>query len=278
MLRFFEENNISLHLSDLSLIESTVSLKNKIELFDHTLLGKVLVINNEIQHIEAWQSLYHEPLVHIPASFVPNVTTALILGGGSFFAAQEILKYESIESVIMVDHDEDVIRTVQNNYLHVKSIMGSKRFRLVSNDAFNFLKGNSNKFDLIINDAIDLLDYRRETHEILASHLSPNGICSDVVYRNIFEKKRCRTTIAKLKRKYSCAFSLMSIPEYPGVLHLLSMWSKNPGVMQSAKTTCNRVQKSWIKKSCPCEIFDPAFISYYLHLPPYIKKWVGVII
>jgi len=277
MLRFFEENSISLQLSDLSIIAQEISEKNKIELYQHKILGKILVINNEIQHIEAWQLIYHEPVVHIPISFISNIKKALILGGGSFFAAMEILKYDSVEQVVMVDHDENVIKIVHDNYKHVKQIISNKKFKLVSKDIFGFLNENTIKFDLIINDAIDLLDHGIHNYEALASHLTTEGVCSDVVYRHIFEKERCQKTIIQLRKKHKCAFSLITIPEYPGILHLLSMWSNNPGVVQDAKTTINQIQKGWlVNGDCPCEIFNPAFINYYLYLPPYLKKWVNI--
>lgn len=276
MLRFFEENNISLHLSDLTIIDKKQSDKSKIELYQHKLLGKILVINNEIQHIEAWQPFYHESVIHIPVSFVPKLKQVLILGGGSFFAAKEVLKYESIERVIMVDYDNDVISIIKNNYAHVTPIITNKKFTLVSADINEFLKKNELKFDLIVNDAVDLLEYGNDMYEALVSQLTPNGVCSDVVYRHIFESERCQHTIIQLLKKYNCAFSLIAIPEYPGILHLLSMWSNCPSVSQEVKTISNEIQIKWhSSKNCPCEIFSPSFLNYYLYLPPYLKRWMN---
>ncbi len=276
MLRFFEENSISLQLSELIKKEQITSGKNKIELLQHKLLGKILVINNEIQHIEVWQSLYHENVIHIPSSFIPVIRRALILGGGSFFAAKEILKYNSIEEVIMVDYDEEIIRVVRQNYDHVESIISNKKFKLISTDLFEFLKNNTIKFDLIVNDAVDLLDYGTEMYDVLASHLTQDGLCSGVVYRHIFESERCRRTIFQLRVRYNAVFSLITIPEYPGILHLLSMWSHSSTVLQDARTITNDGQNVWLRNNvCPCEVYHPSFINYYLYLPPYLKKWIN---
>lgn len=277
MLRFFEENNISLQLSDLTIIEQHESGKSMIELYRHKLLGKVLVINNEIQHIEAWQPLYHELVVHIPVSFIPEIRQVLILGGGSFFAAREVLKYDSVERVVMVDYDGDVISIIKNNYDHVAPIISNKKFTLVAADINDFLKENRIKFDLILNDAVDLLEYGNDMYAKLGSQLTPNGVCSDVVYRHIFEGEKCQRTIIQLQKKYNCAFSLIAIPEYPGIFHLLSMWSTNSTVSQVAKTITNEIQKGWLaNKNCPCELFNPSFLNYYLYLPPYLKRWISI--
>lgn len=277
MLRFFEENNISLQLSDLTIIEQHESSKSKIELYQHKLLGKVLVINNEIQHIEAWQPLYHELVIHIPVSFIPAIRQVLILGGGSFFAAKEVLKYESVEKVVMVDYDKDVISIIKNNYDHVAPVISNKKFTLVTADINDFLKENTIKFDLIINDAVDLLEYSSNMYDTLASQLTPDGVCSDVVYRHVFESKKCQDTIIQLQKKYTYAISLIVIPEYPGILHLLSMWSTHSRVSQVAKTVTNEIQKAWLaNKNCPCQIFNPSFLNYYLYLPPYLKTWISI--
>ena len=68
-MNFYEKENISLYLDNLKLLESMVTLKQKIEIYRHDTLGLVLVINGEIQHIENYQCMYHEQLVHLPISF-----------------------------------------------------------------------------------------------------------------------------------------------------------------------------------------------------------------
>ena len=97
-MRFYENEPVSLQLSNLTTIESYHSSKQNIQLLNHQWLGKILIINGEIQHIENYQPLYHELLVHLPAAFVPNIQNVLILGGGSLFAAFEVLRQHRTKS------------------------------------------------------------------------------------------------------------------------------------------------------------------------------------
>lgn len=280
MLHFFENSNVSLHLSELTLLEKVNSKKGQeIQFFRHNSLGKILIINNEIQHIECWASLYHEMLIHIPVAFVKEVKRVLILGGGSLFAAKEVLKYESVQEVKMVDHDLEVIELVKRNYDHAKDILKDKRFNLIIKDAFSSKKKEA-KYDLIINDSVDLFNYDKKKRrnkllfESLSKKLSPNGVCSDVVYRHIFEKTTTVNTINLLKEKFNAAFSLIVVPEYPGVLHLLSIWGSTSMITQNLRESQNLIQRSWLKSGSknPCEFYDPKFLSYYFYLPPYLKK------
>lgn len=277
MLHFFEPNNISLHLSDLKIICESSSQRNKsIKLFNHKLLGKILVINGEIQHIEAWAPLYHENLVHIPASFVPVIKRVLILGGGSFFAAREVLRYNSVERVVMVDFDNEVVTIVNSNYPHAKSILTNEKFTLVIEDIHGFLKRNTEKFDLIVNDALDLLNNKTSYFDMLGSHLTKTGVCSDVIYRHIYENDRSFKTVSRLRKSFNAVFSLIVIPEYPGIMHLLSLWGKTNTLRQNSDKIINTVQKKWISnpEKNPCTFYDARFIKYYLYLPPYLRKWV----
>ncbi len=284
MSQIREEGSVSLFLSELSPIEKLSSKANKkIELYIHKELGKVLVINDEIQHVEAWASLYHEIIVHLPCLYIKNVKTALILGGGSLYAAREILKYDSVEEVTLVDFDVEVLGLVKRHYLHAQEAIEDKRLKIITKEAFQYVKNCDSKFDLILNDSIDLFNHSKKfvsknVFKLLASRLTNNGICSDVIYRHIFEKVTTLKTVKYLKGNFNSAFSLITIPEYPGVLHLLTLWGKNKNLSQDNKITHNRIQKVWISnlKTNPCEVYNPSFLPFYLYLPPYLKKVISI--
>lgn len=72
---FFENESVSLYLQDMEILESFQSDKQQIILYLHKNLGKILVINGEIQHIEFYQQFYHEQLVHLPIAFIPQIKT-----------------------------------------------------------------------------------------------------------------------------------------------------------------------------------------------------------
>lgn len=282
MYQFREKNTVSLFLSDLSLIERiSSSVNKKIELYKHEELGKVLVINAEIQHVEAWAPLYHEIVVHLPCQFVKDIKKVMIIGGGSLYAAHEILKYDSVKDVVLIDFDEKVLHLIERNYSHAGKILSDKRFQVVTAEAFSYLEKNDAKFDFILNDSIDLYNHSKRfvtknAFGLLTDRLTRNGVCSDVILRHIFERKTTIKTIAYLRKKFRSAFSLLSIPEYPGILHLLSMWGKNKSIQQNAVSILNDEQKEWISnpKQNPCEIYNPQFLPFYLHLPPYLRKAV----
>lgn len=277
-MNFYEKENISLYLDELKLLEHISTIKQNIEIYSHPLLGLILVINGEIQHIEKYQCLYHELLVHLPMSFCMIPQKALIIGGGSLFAAYEILKYPSIQEVILCDHDYQVLQLMKKYYAHAQSVLNDPRFHFVESDGIAFLLNDSKKYDLIINDCFNLLKESQKNdfslYKKLSNMLTENGICSDIIYRHVFDGTITHDSIREIKKESNIALSLVVVPEYPGILHVETIWGKNPHICQSCKKTNNIFQQECINNNdySAFNFFSPENIPFYLYLPPYLKE------
>lgn len=275
-MNFNENDLISLYLSELELVEECSS-KQKIQLYCHKQLGKVLIINDEIQHIENYQVFYHELLVHLPIAFIPIVKDVLIIGGGSLFAAHEVLKYPTIKSVTLCDYDHNVLDIMERHYQHAKEVRTDIRFKYIEQDALDFFNSNSNKYDLVINDCFNIIkescDKKIPLYEQISNLCNKNGACVDIIYRHIFDTEITKKSLEVLNDQYHLALSLVSVPEYPGVLHLETIWGKNPNIFQNAKSTINQCQLKMIQSNnLQFEYYNPSFIPFYMYLPPYIRK------
>lgn len=275
MTSIHDKGNVSIRLSGLDVLHKSRSSENDIAIYQHPHLGRILVLNDEIQHVEVWAPLYHEPLIHLPLAFVETPRNVLILGGGSFFAAQEVLKYESIEHVLMIDHDPRLLDIVCEEYTHAKQARSDTRLELMDGNAFDQLTSIEERFDLVVNDAADLLNLEnKRIFFSLQDLLKPLGICSDLIYRHVFDRDYLthdfRLSIANL----NFVFSLVFAAEYPGILHILTLWGENELLRQDLKHPLNLEQQTWIKSpaSNPCVYFDPRFLRYHLYLPRFIKE------
>jgi spermidine synthase len=256
----------------------------EVRLFRHPELGKVFVLDDEIQHVEAWAPLYHEPLVHLAASFTKDLKNVMILGGGTLYAASEALKYESVEQVVVIDHNPQVARIAALHYPHAQRCFGDRRFSYMEGDAYRTLPGLGQNWDLVINDGADLLAVKRRAgsrkrplnlFSVMQAALGPAGVCVDVVYRHLFERKRTIRTLRILRRRGRVALSLVFLPEYHGVLHVLFIWGKmGSTVRQTARRPSNLEQMLWMRhrRGSPCVYYDPGFLRYYFYLPRYLKN------
>lgn len=277
---FHENDLISLYLSELTKIEDFFSTKQKIQLYLHPQLGKILIINGEIQHIENYQTLYHEPLVHLPIAFIPEIKNVLIIGGGSLFAANEVLKYPTIKSVTLCDYDHEVLNIMDKYYIHAQKIINDNRFIYIEQDAKEYIKNEKQKYDLIINDCFNLIKESENAGSSLYSQLSTlcnkNGLCVDIIYRHIFDTKNTQDSLIELKKQTNLVLSLVTVPEYPGILHLETIWGNSSYLSQTAIEPINYFQLKKIYNNqeiaFQLDYFNPAFLPFYLYLPPYIKN------
>ena len=259
---------MAIQLSDLVVLRSIRTTHAIGEFYQHPTLGRILMLNGEIQHVEAWEPLYHEPLVHLPSAFIERPQTALVIGGGSFFAAREILRYRSIERVLMLDHDAELLAIMAEEYEDARSVQNDPRLEVRTPDAFKELPCLQEQFDLVINDSVDLLTFEN-AYQVLASLLTSQGVCSDLIYRHIFESTAVSETFKQLGWASRYVASLVFVPEYPGILHLLLLWGKSLSLIHNLPKTRNCEQVVWCRnpRLNPCRYFDPRFLKYYLHLP-----------
>lgn len=273
-MHFHETETISLYLDDLKLIYKTKSDYHNILLCKHPKLGKILIIDNEIMHAENYEFFYHEPLVHLPFAINHSIKDVLIIGGGSLFAAKEVLKYKSVKNLILCDHDQKVLNIMKHYYSHAEGVLFDKRFNYIEKDALDYLNETDSKFDLIINDCFDLSKIFVNSvnlYDILDCHLKDNGLCSDMIYNDIFDRKNISDSLFYLRKKQSLFYSMMCIPEYPGVLHLHTIWSKN-----KINVDFNNIsnEQLLLYENHQFQLFNPHYIHYYFYLPKFLKDLI----
>ncbi len=147
-----------------------------------------LYLNGAIQFSSKDEYRYHESLVHLPMSQIENPRRVLVLGGGEGLAARELLKYQTLEEIVIVDIDPAVSRLSSKlpllNQLNEGSLENSK-VRLVHEDAFLYLSKGIELFDVIIADLPDPTNesisrlYSAVFFRMMKQRLKPEGvICS----------------------------------------------------------------------------------------------------
>ena len=144
-----------------------------------------LYLNNSVQFSTYDESMYHEPLVHVPLNLAGSRKSVLILGGGDGCAAREVLKYKEVEDITLVDIDKAITDLAQGNEILLDVNNGSlnnKKVKIINKDAFNFLEESRQLFDVIIADFPDPRNsdisrlYSVEFYSIVRKHLSKDGI------------------------------------------------------------------------------------------------------
>lgn len=275
-MRVSEEESGTVQFLDCELLSSKVHRFGTIEYFRSKIFGNILTINNEVQHVEKWIPFYHELVVHLSLIFSDSPRDALILGGGSLFAAREVLKYKTIKKLYVVDHCPEVTNASLDAYPELRSVVADCRLQIIESDALDFLVNCQERFDFILNDAFDLTQYYEQgcfnPYLHIYHALSNNGIVSDLIYRSIYDEEVTKRSIDCLSQFQHKAFSLIVVPDYPGIFHILAIWGRNRHINQFSPSLRNS-DSLLMHKSGLFEVFNPNCLSFYFYIPPYIRRY-----
>ena len=109
-------------------------------------------------------------ITHLAMNSHPNPKKVLVIGGGDGGVLREVMKHSTVESAVLCDIDEAVIR-LSKKYLPAMSIgLRHPDTSVFIEDGFEFLRNRKNEFDVIITDSSD-----------------PNGPAKSLFEKNYFE-------------------------------------------------------------------------------------------
>lgn len=144
-----------------------------------------LFLNGNLQFSSLDEYRYHEALVHPALQAVPSVKNVLVLGGGDGLAVREILKYPSVQKVTLVDLDPAMTNMFRHNdmllQLNKRSLL-SPKVTIHNEDAFGWVRNDTNKYDVIVIDFPDPSNYSigklysSRFYEELQKLLPDNGV------------------------------------------------------------------------------------------------------
>jgi len=118
-----------------------------------------LFLNGNLQFSSDDEYRYHEVLVHpAVAALGRDPRRAVVLGGGDGLAARELLRYPSLESLVLVDLDAavtDAFRSLPLAAALNGGALSDPRVTVRNEDAFKYLGETTESFDLAIVDFPD---------------------------------------------------------------------------------------------------------------------------
>lgn len=144
-----------------------------------------LFINGSQQLSSLDEDKYHEPLVHPAMQLNGNVKDVLILGGGDGCAVRELLKYDGLQRITLVDLDPAMTNLGLENPILLEmndSSLHDERVQILNQDGFQYLSETLAFFDVIIVDlpdpkSVDLNRlYTQEFYQLCYKQLRPHGV------------------------------------------------------------------------------------------------------
>ena len=195
-----------------------------VEVHDTKSFGKLFRLDGHLMTSEKDEFFYHENLVHIAAITHPAPKTALIIGGGDGGSAEELLKYQTINSVTLVEIDLAVLDIARKYFAEVHhGALLDPRLTVKVEDGLAFVRGATDTYDLIV---LDLTDpggaskplYGAEFYRACAARLKPTGAMTLHIASPVAHPERVRAAMVNLRAVFSVVIPyLVSIPLYGGL-------------------------------------------------------------
>lgn len=155
-----------------------------VEIADTECYGRALFIDGIPQSAESDEVIYHEAIVHPALVNQVAPRRVLIIGGGEGATLREVLRYDTVEQVTMVDIDEELVDMAK---AHLSSwhqgAFDDSRVQLEFADGRNWLAASSSTYDCIIVDSTSPTEggparslFTIEFYQLAKAHLDHGGM------------------------------------------------------------------------------------------------------
>jgi len=193
-----------------------------IQVFDTEYFGKTMALDGVIQLTERDNMGYHEMITHIPMLAVNNPRRVLIIGGGDGGSLQQVLRYPSVEEVVVCELDEKVVDLSRKYFACFGDPWSDPRAYLMVRDAFGFLEENPATFDVIISDTTDPIGmaerlFSDEFYRLVVKALKPWGAAATQCEQPYFDADLIKQVYRSARElRVNSAYYYAQVPTYPG--------------------------------------------------------------
>lgn len=130
----------------------------KIEIYQTTGFGNLMVIDGFVMLSARDNFLYHEMMTHPVLYSHPAPRRVWIIGGGDCGSLQEVLKHPEVESAIQIEIDERVTRLAEQYFPELCQANSDPRAQLKFEDGIRWVRDSADdSVDVIIVDSTDPL-------------------------------------------------------------------------------------------------------------------------
>lgn len=150
-----QTDNVKLNIRLDKQLFSAISEYQRIDVFQSPAFGRFVALDGDVIFSEADEFIYNEMVTHVPMAVHPHVKKVLIIGGGDGGVAREYTAYPEIEEIDVVEPDEQFVEVCREYFPEAAKGFEDPRVQVFHQDGLRFLRGRSDEYDIIINDATD---------------------------------------------------------------------------------------------------------------------------
>lgn len=258
-------------------IATTQSEFQRIDILQTTEFGKVLVLDGELMITQKDEFIYHEMITHVPMAVHPNVKKVLVVGAGDGGTIRELCKYDSIESIEMVEIDQKVTEMCQQYFKETACKLTDPRVHMQFEEGLRFVRSKHDEYDLIIIDSADPYGpaeglFTREFYGTCFKALHEDGILINQ-HESPYYSEHSRT-VQKAHKQITTVFPYSTvyqchIPSYPSGHWLFGFASKKYDPIRDLDAD------KWNALGITTRYYNTDLHVGSFYLPNYVKELLG---
>lgn len=275
-----ENQALSLRYTGDVLFDETSAFQ-RVRILESYAYGKFLAIDNMVMCTERDESHYHEMIVHPIMQTHGSAKNVLVIGGGDGGTIREVLKYDSVEKVTMVEIDEAVIRASKEFLPSIACAFENKKLNLIVGDGIDFVqKSKTDLYDVIIVDGSDPAGpakglFSEQFYTNCKAALKDGGLLitqgeSPLFHESTFvELNQCLKNIFGGKSVHTLTFHATTYPTGMWSLQCAVKGTKNP------RTDFDKVAAEKFSMSKGLKYYNSDLHSAAFCLPTFVKQMLN---
>ena len=119
---------------------SAQSEVQRIDVLESKDFGKILVVDGDLMLTERDEFIYHEMITHVPMAVHPDVKEVLVVGGGDGGVVRELIKYDDIEKIDVVEPDPLLVEVCRKYIPEIANSLTDERVNIFHEDGLRFIR------------------------------------------------------------------------------------------------------------------------------------------
>ena len=277
-LWYTEEHTKNVRFS-IKVDKQLISVKSdfqRIDIFESQEFGRFLTLDGFMMLTEKDEFIYHEMITHVPMAVNPKAKKILVIGAGDGGTVRELVKYEHIKRIDMVEIDKMVVDVCREYLPKTANKLDDERVHIYYEDGLKFVRSKTNEYDIVIVDSTDPFGpgedlFTREFYGNCFNALKDDGILVNQHESPYYEADAKATARANKQLRAVFPFATvyqLRIPTYPSGHWLFGFASKKYNPVEDLKAD------EWNKFGIETRYYNTELHKGSFALPNYVKDLI----
>lgn len=269
-------DNVKLSIRVEQQLFSAQSEFQRIDVLESKEFGRILVADGDLMLTEKDEFIYHEMITHVPMAVHPHVEQVLVIGGGDGGIVRELVKYDAIEKIDVVEADPLLVEVCRKFFPQMACSMNDPRVQIFNEDGLRFVRSKSDEYDLIIIDSPNPFGpgeglFTKEFYGNCYNALHGDGVMINQHESPFYKEEafQCQRMHKRIIESFPISKIYQAhIPSYPSGHWLFGFASKKYHPLNDLDGV------TWTLKGIPTRYYLPRLHQGMFALPAYVEDLV----